>query len=86
MTGDAWTFPAAGIDQLTVHPVHILDPDDYALLRLHAAHESGHLPEAGGALDQAACTMDSLAAIGGTLAALRAERAADGRSPGQARG
>lgn len=83
---------------LRIHPVHILDADDYALVDLWQACRGGevsgqivgmaagfigsrplggHLPESGGVLDQAACTMASLAVI---EAAYQAVRPRPGRS------
>jgi len=60
------------------------------LLRLWRARREGALPETGGALDQAACTMESLAVIDGAVAALRSARqpapSAEGWRGGLARG
>lgn len=67
-----------------MHPVHILDEEDFLLVGLWQSCRGGtvtgrsggmapgmiasdpiggHLPEAGGVLDQANCTMESLAVI-----------------------
>ncbi len=77
MQDDAWVHLAGiGIAELVVHPLSVLDGEDLLLIELHRTRQGGMggegpLPEAGGYLDQAACTMASLALMGAAQAALR---------------
>ena len=65
MTGDCWSLPEIGVAELSVHPRHLIDEDLGPMMTLWAAWRggmgAGPLPEAGGLLNQAACTMASLA-------------------------
>jgi hypothetical protein len=57
-----------GWPDLRVHPIHLLDEEDLAILALFQEWRSGmsgrgHLPFAGGAAEQPALVMDALAVI-----------------------
>lgn len=62
MVGDCWSCPEAGIDRLTVHPMHLIDEADMMVVELWRAWQgaksaTGFLPDAGGMTDQAAWLM-----------------------------
>ncbi|RDD60489.1 hypothetical protein [Ferruginivarius sediminum] len=62
-----------------MHPLHLLDDEDMALIRLWDAWRGGgqgpgHLPAAGGMLDQPAATMESLHLMAATAARMRRNR------------
>jgi hypothetical protein len=67
---------------LRVHPLHLIEPVDLLLVDLWRRCRGGEpgpfggggpgpLPEAGGVLDQAVCTMESLAVIEAAYQAVR---------------
>jgi hypothetical protein len=69
MAGDSWSFPEYGWPVLRVHPVHLLDADDLAVVELWRAWRGegggigGALPFAGGAGDQPAALMAAFQAM-----------------------
>lgn len=60
-----------------MHPTHLLDADDLALLMVWQSWRPagmggvGHLPEQGGVLSQAACVMDAMMIMESAAAALK---------------
>ena len=71
MQDDAWSLPEIGWPTLNVHPIHLIDNEDRALLDLWRAYKAGHLPVAGGVLDQPACVMTCLDIMSETEALLK---------------
>lgn len=62
MIDDHWTCPAADIDKLKVHPMHVVDEADMMVVELWRAWQgargtTGFLPDVGGMTDQAAWLM-----------------------------
>jgi hypothetical protein len=59
-----------------IHPIYLIDHDDRILIEMYLQgmgdEGSGILPEAGGMMDQAAVTMESLGVIKSTVARIRA--------------
>ena len=82
LEGDAWLFEEIGFGRLTVHPIHLLDAEDLALLDLWLAWRgnglsAGHLPEAGGVMDQPSYTMTAFRIMDAAESALREKRGDD---------
>lgn len=68
-------MPEIGWPELRVHPRHLLDEEELALLEIFQEWRAGmggrgHLPFAGGSADQPALVMDALAVIESATQAL----------------
>lgn len=80
--GQGWVLPALGYPEqapLRVHPLHLVGDEDRLAWQLYCEWRgggmaAGALPEAGGTLDQACCTMASFAWLGHVERLLKPER------------
>jgi hypothetical protein len=82
MTGDCWSLPEIGWDEINVHPFHLLDEDDLLLLEMWRAWQGGMagpgpLPEPGGLMDQPACVIASFHIMSAAEVALKPSRPKD---------
>jgi len=79
--GQGWLLEALGYDAdnlLRVHPANLIDAECRLAWSLYKDYAggglgAGHLPQAGGALDQACCTMAALAVIAQAVDLLKPE-------------
>ncbi len=76
MERDCWALPEIGWPELRIHPLHLLDEEDFVLLQLWRASQGGlsgpgPLPEAGGLLDQPACVMACFDVMSAAEAAIK---------------
>ena len=72
---EGWTLPQFELTS-RIHPIHLIDAEAWLAWDLFGEYRGGgmgggHLPEAGGSLDQAACTMASFSILAGAVEILR---------------